>query len=166
MNFTEVSDVLRRERDLIELLHFKLEEERLVLTTGQSSWVERSAREVEAVSEEAHRVEEDRRRIIEAFAGRLGIHGECTLSALRQASPPEWATVFADHQSVMADLVPKVKEAVEANRELLLRGTDSVRQALAGFGREQDPGDEKVYARHGGPSGSARNRACFLDWKV
>ena len=43
----DVSTVLWRERQLLELLVFKLEEEQLLLTAGKVRWVNHASREVE-----------------------------------------------------------------------------------------------------------------------
>ena len=51
MGVNELSAVLWRERELLELLTFKLEEEQLLLTAGKSRWIEHATREVEQVLE-------------------------------------------------------------------------------------------------------------------
>jgi hypothetical protein len=47
----ELSALLWRERELLELLLFKLEEEQLLLTAGKSRWIQHATREVEQVME-------------------------------------------------------------------------------------------------------------------
>ena len=49
MGANELSALLWRERELLELLSFKLEEEQLLLTAGKSRWVQHATREVEQV---------------------------------------------------------------------------------------------------------------------
>ena len=49
MSATELSALLWRERELLELLIFKLEEEQLLLTAGKSRWIQHATREVEQV---------------------------------------------------------------------------------------------------------------------
>ena len=49
MSLTEVSSILWRERELLELLLFKLEEEQLLLAAGRSRWLGHATREVEMV---------------------------------------------------------------------------------------------------------------------
>ena len=49
MSMEDLSSVLWRERDLLELLLFKLEVEQLVLTSGRTHWLAVAAREVETV---------------------------------------------------------------------------------------------------------------------
>ena len=52
-----LSEVLWRERHLLELLLFKLEEEQLVLTSGRTRWLGHATREVETVLEEIRTAE-------------------------------------------------------------------------------------------------------------
>ena len=49
MSATELSALLWRERELLELLIFKLEEEQLLLTAGKTRWIQHATREVEQV---------------------------------------------------------------------------------------------------------------------
>ena len=46
-----MSALLWRERELLELLVFKLDEEQLLLSAGRSRWVQHATREVEQVLE-------------------------------------------------------------------------------------------------------------------
>src|SRR5438270_5256883 len=57
MGLAEVSNILWQERQLMELLLFKLEEEQLVLASGRSRWLNHATREVEMVLEEIKRAE-------------------------------------------------------------------------------------------------------------
>src|SRR6478736_3999884 len=60
MSLSEVSNILWRERQLLELLVFKLEEEQLVLASGRTRWLSHATREVETILEEIKRVELER----------------------------------------------------------------------------------------------------------
>jgi hypothetical protein len=76
MALSDVSNILWRERQLLELLVFKLEEEQLVLAAGRSRWLAYATREVENVLAEIKRIELER-AVQVADAGR-----ELGLSAL------------------------------------------------------------------------------------
>ena len=52
MSLNDFSGVLWRERQLLELLLFKLEEEQLILTSGKTRWLGHATREVESVLEQ------------------------------------------------------------------------------------------------------------------
>ena len=60
MALSDVSNILWRERQLLELLVFKLEEEQLVLAAGRTRWLAHATREVENVLGEIRRVELER----------------------------------------------------------------------------------------------------------
>src|SRR6476646_5015881 len=60
MSLSEVSNILWRERRLLDLLVFKLEEERFVLESGRMRWLTHATREVEKVLEEINRIELER----------------------------------------------------------------------------------------------------------
>ena len=62
MSLSEVSNILWRERQLLELLVFKLEEEQLVLASGRTRWLSHATREVETILGEIKRVELERDR--------------------------------------------------------------------------------------------------------
>jgi len=49
MGLSEVSSILWRERQLLELLLFKLEEEQLLLAAGRTRWLPHATREVDRV---------------------------------------------------------------------------------------------------------------------
>ena len=56
MSLSEVSNILWRERQLLDLLVFKLEEEQLVLASGRTRWLSHATREVETILAEIKRV--------------------------------------------------------------------------------------------------------------
>ena len=69
----EVSTVLWRERQLLELLVFKLEEEQLLLNAGKARWVNHASREVEIVLDQLRAAELLRAVKVEAAAEELGL---------------------------------------------------------------------------------------------
>src|SRR4051794_3152225 len=73
MGLAEVSTILWRERELLELLLFKLEEEQLVLAGGRTRWLARATREVEVVLAEIRRTELARATEVDAVSIALGI---------------------------------------------------------------------------------------------
>ncbi len=57
MSLIELSSVLWRTRELMELLLFKLEEEQVLLASGRSRWLAHATREVEMVLEQMRETE-------------------------------------------------------------------------------------------------------------
>ena len=134
MALSDVSNILWRERQLLELLVFKLEEEQLVLAAGRSRWLAFATREVENVLAEIKRVELERAMAV-ADAGReLGLSGAPTLRELSGLTAPPWDGIFAEHRRALLTLAQEIDAITQSNRELLQRGHQAAREALAAMG--------------------------------
>ncbi|MDQ3758123.1 MAG: flagellar export chaperone FlgN [Actinomycetota bacterium] len=130
VRLTALSDILWRERRLLDLLRFKLEEERLLLLAGRTEWVNRASHEVELVLDEVRGAELDRAvALADAAAGlRLGPHP--TLALLTAAVPMPWAGVLGAHRRALRVAAREVDRASEANRVLLRQGLAAARREL------------------------------------
>ena len=131
MTLTEVSNILWRERQLLELLLFKLEEEQLLLAAGRSRWLAHATREVETVLSEIRRVELTRAEEVQGLAVSLGLQPDASLRELAEAAPTPWNTVFADHREAFLAATQEISSLAKDNRELLSRGYQAARQVLA-----------------------------------
>ena len=69
----KLSQILWRERELLETLLFKLEEEQMVLAGGRTRWLTRAAREVENVLDTIRETEILRAVAAEEVAAELGL---------------------------------------------------------------------------------------------
>jgi sulfate adenylyltransferase subunit 1 (EFTu-like GTPase family) len=134
MALSEVSNILWRERQLLELLVFKLEEEQLVLAAGRSRWLAHSTREVETVLEEIKRVEVERAIAVTASAIELGLTGTPSLRELAEVAPTPWDHIFGEHRRGLLTLAQEIDNVTKANRDLLQRGHQATREALASMG--------------------------------
>src|SRR5437870_12508885 len=90
MGLQEVSTTLWQERNLLELLLFKLEEEQLLLASGRTRWLARATREVEVVLERIREAELARSMEVEAIAPSLLLPPGPTMRQLAEHSPPPW----------------------------------------------------------------------------
>jgi hypothetical protein len=134
MALSDVSNILWRERQLLELLVFKLEEERLVLATGRSRWLAYATREVENVLAEIKRVELER-AVQVADAGReLGLSEAPRLRELAMLTAPPWDGIFAEHRRALLALAQEIDAITKSNRELLRRGHHALAEAIATMG--------------------------------
>ena len=134
MALSDVSNILWRERQLLELLVFKLEEEQLVLAAGRSRWLPYATREVENVLGEIKRVELER-AVQVADAGReLGLSGAPTLRELAKLTAPPWDSIFAEHRRVLLALAQEIDAITRSNRELLRKGQQDATDAIAAIG--------------------------------
>jgi hypothetical protein len=134
MALSDVSNILWRERQLLELLVFKLEEEQLVLAAGRSRWLPYATREVENVLGEIRRVELERAvRVAEAGRG-LGLSGAPTLRELAALTSAPWDGIFAEHRRALLALAQEIDTITHSNRELLRKGQQDASEAIAAIG--------------------------------
>ena len=156
--FNDVSTVLWRERQLLELLVFKLDEEQLLLTSGKIRWVSHASREVEIVLEQLRATELMRALKVEAAAAELGLESYPGLRSLAQASPEPWASIFGRHRQAFLELTGEIRDLSERNRHLLAKGRDAAREALNWLTGNGAP-PPQAYTSSGTPS---QDRAGYL----
>ncbi|HEY0358546.1 MAG TPA: flagellar export chaperone FlgN [Mycobacteriales bacterium] len=130
MGLEAVSRILWKERELLELLLFKLEEEQLVLASGRTRWLAHATREVEAVLEEIRRMELLRSVEVDAASADLGLEPGASLGALADAAPAPWAELLRSHRQNFLTLTGEIHAVAESNRELLSAGQRATRETL------------------------------------
>lgn len=130
MSLNELSGVLWRERQLLELLLFKLEEEQLILTSGRTQWLGHATREVEAVLDQIRTAELGRATWADAAAAQVGAPAGSSLRALATASPAPWDELLEDHHRAFVQLTDQINELAQGNRELLAASHRATRETL------------------------------------
>lgn len=141
----ELSDLLWRERELLEVLLFKLETEQVLLVSGRTRWLARATREVEIVVDELRKVELRRAIVVDGVAIALGVGGEQGLSALAAQAPAPWDELLRDHRTAFLTLTREVQAVADGNKVLLANGYRATREALLVDGERDDS-----YTRAGG----------------
>ncbi len=126
----DLSTILWRERQLLELLLFKLEEEQLLLATGRVRWLAQAAREVESVLDAIRMAEVGRAAEVDAVAAELGLAPGASLNELVAAAPAPWSAILADHRRAFVGVTEEIMGVAQSNRELLTKGQSAVRDAL------------------------------------
>lgn len=158
MGLREVSAILWRERHLLELLLFKLDEEQLVLAAGRTRWLPRATREVEMVLEEIRQTELERALDVSRVALELGLPANASLRQLAETAPEPWQDILVEHRQAFLTLTDEITALVQTNRELLARGQRAVRDVLASIG----DGKVEVGASYGGRPASLEPGRPFL----
>jgi hypothetical protein len=130
MGLETVSRILWRERELLELLLFKLEEEQLVLASGRTRWLAHATREVESVLEEIRRTELLRAVEVQAAAADLGLRADTSLGALADKAPAPWDELLRQHRTAFLTLTEEISSVAESNRDLLTAGQRAARDTL------------------------------------
>lgn len=154
MGLADLSSILWREREMLELLLFKLEEEQLVLAGGRSRWLAHATREVEMVLEQIRRTEVVRAMEVEVVGAELGLGLNASLSALAELAPAPWGELLHQHRKAFMQLTAEVSALADVNRDLLTSGQRAVRETILAVG-----GSVETYGRRGQTVAAAtRNR--------
>ena len=131
MGFAEVSTMLWRERDALQLLLFKLVEEQLIVSCrARTRWLAQANDEIEFALEQLRGTEVLRAAETDAISDELGLPASATLAELEAAAPEPWATLFAEHRRALLQLVAEVEQVTGENRSLLTAGARAVRETL------------------------------------
>ena len=149
MGLAEVSTILWRERELLELLLFKLEEEQLVLSSGSSRWLARATREVEMVLAEIRRTELLRATEVEGAASALGLGPNPSLTALGEVCAEPWSGLFREHRKAFLALTAEITALAEVNRDLITAGARATRDAIASLTEHGPAHEAGTYAPSG-----------------
>lgn len=130
MGLSEVSNILWRERQLLNLLLFKLEAEQLFLSTGRTRFLSEATREVEMVINELKEVELMRAVGVDTLAAELGLGPSPSLRELAEATPAPWNHIFEEHRKAFLNDTQEIFTMAEMNRNLLSNGHRAAREAL------------------------------------
>ena len=130
----KLSALLWEERELLDLLVFKLEEEQLLLTSGKSRWLQHATREVEQVLDRLRAAGLARTVAVSALARDWGTPEEPTLRELVAAAPAgPWTEIFHAHLQAMTELTLKIRELRDLNEQFLRTAARSAQETLAGM---------------------------------
>lgn len=129
-----LSQVLWRERELLETLAYKLEVERMVLATGRTRWLVNVTREIEDVLEDLRATEVLRATAADEVAEGLGLTPNPSLGALAEAASDPWQSILVDHRDAMLGLAREIAETAEDAKGLITAGYRSARETLLAIG--------------------------------
>ncbi len=127
---TDLCAVLWREREILDLVLFKLTAERLVVAAAETRWLAHANRELESALGQLHSVEVLRAVQSGAFAVSLGLPADATLASVAQLAVEPWSTILMEHRDALLERAAEIADAVERNRRLLDAGSKSVRETL------------------------------------
>lgn len=131
MGANELSALLWRERELLELLVFKLEEEQLLLQGGKSRWLQHATREVEQVLNRVREAGLSRSVEVAALAPQWGTAEDATLRELAANAPAgPWGEIFAAHLKAMGDLTTQIKELRDTNERFIRAAARSTQETM------------------------------------
>ena len=161
MSANELSAALWRERELLDLLVFKLEEEQLLLAAGKARWLQYATREVEQVMERLRTASLARTVEVSSVASEWGADENTTLRELVEHAPEgPWAELFAAHLTAMSELTAQITELRDLNEKYLRTAIRSSQETLAG------PRDDAGLYNSSGNSGTGATGARLFDQSV
>lgn len=135
MGANELSMHLWRERELLEMLLFKLEEQELLLAAGASRWIHFATREVEQVLDHIRRAGLGRAVDVAAVADEWGAPEGATLRELIEHAPSDaWREVFSEHLRAMTELAAEISQRRDANEQHLRAAVRATQEAIAALG--------------------------------
>jgi hypothetical protein len=144
--FAGLTALLWREREVLDLLLFKLTAQQLILRAGELRWLAAADREVASALQRLR--EFDVLRALEAhdLVRSLGVPEETSLRELAESAPEPWAGLLLDHRQALRELAAQIAATTETNRRLLRAGADAAGETLT-----QVAGATATYGATGAP---------------
>lgn len=130
MGLSEVSNILWRERQLMQLLLFKLQTEQLFLTSGNTRFISEATREVEMVINELKESELMRAIAVDNLAAEMGLGPSPSLRELAAVVPAPWDNILEEHRKAFLADTQEIFALAQTNRDLLAQGHKVAREAL------------------------------------
>ena len=147
MGTHELSASLWRERELLELLVFKLTEEQLLLTSGKARWLQYATQEVEQVMNKLRTAGLARSIEVASLAEEWGIDENSTLRELTVHSTDDmWRDILTAHLVSITGLTREIQELRDLNMQYLRVAIRSTQEALAQDGTASGTYDAKGVA--------------------
>ena len=132
MSIHELSALLWKERELLETLVFKLDEEQLLLTAGKTRWLERATRETELVTSRLRDCGLARTVEVAAVAEEWGGSQDATLRELVALAPDTvWEEILESHLQGLLELVGQITTVRDQNVRLLRAASRATQEAIA-----------------------------------
>jgi hypothetical protein len=129
-----LSEVLWRERELLEGLQYALEVEQLILASGRSTWLMRAATDVESVLDSMRKTEVLRAVAADEAARALGLAPNPSLTELAEHAADPWGEILGDHKRAFLAMTQAITALADTNRDLITSGYRSARETLLALG--------------------------------
>lgn len=140
----ELTALLWRERELLDLLVFKLEEEHLILASGKTRWLEHATREVSHVVERLRATSLERTAVAVHVALRWELPEDAGLLDLADGAPAgPWQEILVDHHRAMMVAVEQVRGLRDLNLQFLRAGLLSTQDTAAALATEAGTYDHR-----------------------
>lgn len=130
----KLSQILWRERELLEHLAYELEIERLVLASGRTKWLARATRDIDDTLSDIRSTEVLRAVAADEAAEELGLPANPSLAGLADAAGDPWRGILLEHRDALLGIAREIAELSEDNKGLLTAGYRSAQETLLSIG--------------------------------
>lgn len=135
LSLTSLADMLWDEREVVELLLYKLIVAKLLLAADERRFVTAALSEVDLAVDLLHRTEQEREELVAMTARDWGMTPEyLTLAYLAEATPPQFRSVFTDHLRAFLRLADEIEETARTNSQLANSSLSHVQESLRALG--------------------------------
>ncbi len=156
-----LAQTLSAERELLELLLFKLVEARLILTSDEPRFVPQAMLEVESVVERIRFSELRRNEAVRGFAATVGADpDEITLRYLAAHAPEPYRTMFEAHRDHFHRLAGQIEQTTLDNRRLASLALQNITDTLGAIIGQPS---FSVYTATGSSRSAAEHRPVRVD---
>lgn len=156
MSANELSALLWRERELLDLLEFKLTTEQLLLTAGNSKFLQRSSDEIQTVSQRLRELSVARDMAVSALAEEWELpEQQASLRQITEVAPDEiWKDIFNGHLVALVTVTGRIKSLRDSNELLLRAAARTSQETMANLGENVTTYDARGQA--GGHTATAQ----------
>lgn len=135
MGTNELSVLLWKERELLELLQFKLDEQHLLLVAGKTQWIDLATREIESVLQKVHTAGLVRGMEASNVAVEWGAPVDSAFAQIIEFAPEgPWKEIFTAHLGALRSTSTEISRLRDANEQYLRAAYRSTQETLASLG--------------------------------
>ncbi len=131
MSLPDLAAVLWRQRELLELLAYRLECEQLMLAGGRNRWLPAATTEVEMLLDQIAVIEIQRAAVSDTAARELGLPLGSTLEDLAAGAQPPWTEVLLEHRNALIAVATELSYLADASRAMTAAGLAAIETTLA-----------------------------------
>lgn len=156
MSLNALNSLLWRERELLDLLEFKMEEQQLLLVAGKTQWIDRASREIDIVLDKVRSTSLTRAVESAPVALQYGLSDDAPLADIIAAiTDPVWREVLTGHLMSLRGLTARIAALRENNTVHLRMAQRAAQETLANL-------DTDTYTGTGGRDTDRSGRSSGL----
>ena len=156
----DLSTLLWRQHELLDLLLFKAGEKQYIVVSDQMRWLPRISAEIEAILTEMRALETERIALVAEFAREHELLTDSpSLREMATIVGEPWSQVLMTHHENLLKAVTDLRTLSEVNKGLIEKGMEAINESL----RLVTAPGAGTYTATGQAAGDAPVRAVALD---